>query len=146
MVTIVRGEYQVVSPSGSQRIFPGAILIIKSLSKNLNDLIRKSCLRLKGAKTEKLVSQKMLKSDDIALIEVVLRDDSPLIGRTAVETQLRSRYNTNLIAVSRNGISSVERLKELRFNSGDILLLQVPKVSLNDVYSKMRCLPLAEKR
>lgn len=145
VVSITRDEYQIVSPSGSDKIFPGDILIIKSVSKDLNDLMRKSCLDLKGAKTEKLISETALKSDNIALVDVVLRDDSPLIGRTAIQTQLRTRYNANLIAVSRQGISNVERLKELHFESGDILLLQVPEVSLNDVYSKMRALPLAER-
>lgn len=145
VVSITRDEYQIVSPSGGDEIFPGDILIIKSISKDLNDLMRKTCLDLKGAKTEKLIAETALKSDDIALVEVVLRDDSPLIGRTAIQTQLRTRYNANLIAVSRQGISNVERLKELHFESGDILLLQVPEVSLSDVYSKMRALPLAER-
>ena len=72
-----------------------------------------------------------------------MRDDSPLIGRTAVETQLRTRYNANLIAVSRKGTVNVERLKSLKFNRGDILLLQVATSCMDDVFSKIRCLPVA---
>ena len=145
VVSILRGQRQIVSPGGSQEIFPHDILIVKSMPSNLNELIHKTCLELKGAKTDKLVSEKLLRSDDVALVEVVLRNDSHLIGRTAVETKLRNRYNANLIAVSRKGVYTVERLKKLRFNSGDILLLQAPKVSLTDMYEKMRCLPLSEE-
>lgn len=142
VVSINRKNRQIVSPGGMQRIFPGDILIIRSLSSNLNEIINKTCLHLLGAQEEKLSSETLLKSDDIALVEVVLRNDSHLIGKTAVETKLRNRYNANLVAVSRKGISTIERLKTFKFNSGDILLLQAPKSSLDDMYSKMRALPL----
>lgn len=67
-------------------------------------------------------------------MEVVLRDDSLLIGRTALETRLRNRFNVNLIAVSRKGEPSFERLKSFRFKTGDILLMQVPKSIQQDIY------------
>lgn len=145
VVSIVRDDYRIASPGGSRKIYPGDILIIKSAHSNLNDLISKTCFDLKGAKTEKLASEKLLKSDDIDLVEVVLRNDSPLIGKTAVEIKMRNKYNANLLAVSRKGISNIDRLKMFKFQSGDILLLQVPRASLNYVYAKMRCLPLAER-
>lgn len=146
VVTIIRNERQIVSPGGSQQILPKDILIVKAMPSNLNDLIHKTCLELKGAEKDKLVSETLLRSDDIALVEVVLRNDSHLIGRTAVETKLRNRYNANLIAVSRRGVYTVDRLKNFKFNSGDILLLQAPRTSLQDMYTKMRALPLAEQK
>ncbi len=142
VVSITRNNRQIVSPGGMQKIFVGDILIIKSVPTSLNEIINKTCLKLLGAQTEKLSSEKLLRSDDIALVEVVLRNDSHLIGRTAVETKLRNRYNANLIAVSRKGVFTIERLKTFKFSSGDILLLQVPKSSLEDMYTKMRALPL----
>ena len=145
VVRIIRDNQQITAPGGNEKIFEKDILIVRALSDNLNDLITKTCLDLRGAKVDKLASEKLLRSDDVALVEVVLRDDSPLIGRTAVETRLRNRYNANLIAVSRKGISSIERLKMFKFESGDVLLLQAPKANLNDLYLKMRCLPLAER-
>ena len=145
VVNIMRESDQILSPGASQKIFPKDLLIVKSSSERLNDLTRKSCLQLKGPKSQKLISENNLRSSDISLVEVVLRDDSPLIGRTAVETQLRTRYNANLIAVSRKGTVNVERLKSLKFNRGDILLLQVATSSMDDVFSKIRCLPLAQR-
>ncbi len=144
IVTIIRGGRQITSPGGRQTILRDDILIVKAMPSNLNDLIHKTCLELKGAETDKLVSETMLRSDDVALVEVVLRNDSHLIGRTAVETKLRNRYNANLIAVSRKGVYTVDRLKNFKFNNGDVLLLQAPKASLHDMYSKMRALPLTE--
>lgn len=145
VVSIMRQGDQILSPGASQKIFPDDLLIVKSSSERLNNLTRKSCLQLKSPKSQKLISENNLRSNDISLVEVVLRDDSPLIGRTAVETQLRTRYNANLIAVSRKGIVNIERLKSLKFNRGDILLLQVAASSLDDIYGKIRCLPLAKR-
>ncbi len=145
VLSIIRDGYRIISPGGDQQLLRGDILIVKALSSDLTDLVTKTCLDLKGARKDKLVLKSDLKSDEIALVEVVLREDSPLVGRTAIETKLRNRYNANLVAVSRKGISSVERLKHFRFHTGDVLLLQIPKTSIQYAYTKMRCLPLAER-
>lgn len=145
VLSIIRDGYKIISPGGNQRLLRGDILIVKTLTSELKDIVNKTCLKLKGDKKDKLILERDLKSDETALVEVVLREDSPLVGRTALETRLRNRYNANLVAVSRKGISSVDRLKHFKFNRGDVLLLQIPKSALQDTYSKMRCLPLAER-
>lgn len=145
IVSIERRGRQIVSPGGNRLIFPGDILIVKSMPDKIKDAVKKTFLELKVGDEEKLRRENLLKSDDIALVEVVLRNDSHLIGRTAVETKLRNRYKANLVAVSRKGIYRVDRLKKFRFNSGDVLLLQAPKSNLNDMYAKMRCIPLSEE-
>ncbi len=93
-----------------------------------------------------LESTPYLSSRDFELIEVVLREESLLIGRTALEINLRNRFNVNLIAVSRQGSVSIERLKSFKFRSGDILLLQAPKSKLQDIFKALSCLPLAERK
>ena len=100
---------------------------------------------LRGAKKNLVIEESLINSRNTALVEVVLRDDSPIVGRTALETKLRNRYNINLVAVSRKGVYSVERLKTIRFKAGDILLIQAPTTILRDIYTKLGCLPLAER-
>lgn len=146
VVSITRDKRHIASPGGHDVILPNDILIVRAMPEELNNLILKTCLELKGANKEKLISEKLLRSEDITLVEVVLRNDSNLIGRTAVETQLRNRYNANLIAVSRKGVYTVDRLKKFKFNAGDVLLLQAPRSNLKEMYSKMRCLPLTEEK
>lgn len=145
VVSVISQDQRITAPSASHVLYPGDILIVEAVSADLSELLSKTCFELKGAQIEKLTSERMLKSEDIALVEVVLRGDSPLIGKTAVETRLRNRYNANLLAISRKGVPSVARLKDVRFRSGDLLLLQVPRDTLSDLYGKMRCLPLAER-
>ncbi|MDF2548504.1 MAG: family permease [Anaerosolibacter sp.] len=145
VLSIIRNGRKIIAPLASEQLMASDILIVKAISSELTNLIEKTGLSLKGAKAECLNSETSLKSEDFALVEVVLREDSPLIGRTAVEIQLRNSFNVNLVAVSRIGIPPVKRLKTFRFKTGDILLMQVPESILQETYSKLRCLPLAER-
>lgn len=145
VLSIIRNKQNIIVPKANQALQVGDELIIKTESSELTDLIRRTDVALKGAKLDYLESVPLLKSNEFTLVEVVLREDSLLIGRTAVGVKLRNRYNVNLVAVSRRGELSVERLKTFRFKAGDILLLQAPASILQDIYHKLSCLPLAER-
>ena len=145
VLSIIRNKHNIVVPHANEVLLPGDELIIKTDSLELTDLIKRTETSLKGAKLDFLESVPLLKSDEFNLVEVVLREDSLLIGRTALEVKLRNRYNVNLVAVSRRGAREVERLKSFRFQAGDVLLLQAPVSILQDVYRKLSCLPLAER-
>lgn len=145
VLSIIRNKQRIYGPSANEQLIVGDVLIIKTLTPQLANLVEKTGLSLKGSKLDSPDSIPLLKSENVGLVEVVLRDDSLLIGRTALETRLRNRFNVNLIAVSRKGESSFERLKSFRFKTGDILLMQVPHSIQQDIYSKLRCLPLAER-
>lgn len=141
----MRKTKKIVAPLGSERLQAQDLLVVKTDHNELAKLLEKTRLTLKGTKMTHDDSGKMLSSEDYTLVEVVLRDDSPLVGRTAIEVQLRNRYGVNLVAVSRKGHSSIHRLKTFRFNVGDILLLQARVSDIKDTFSALRCLPLAER-
>lgn len=143
VLSIVREGRRIVAPNAYENLMSGDVLIIRAVTSELSDLIKRTGLSLKGAKMD---SSSSLSSRDMALVEVVLKEDSFLIGRTALQLKLRNRFNVNLIAVSRKGVSSIKRLKSFRFKSGDVLLMQVPVGTLQDTYSKLGCLPLAERK
>lgn len=145
ILSIIREKYKIIIPKPNERLFSKDVLIIKTDSLELKELINRTGLSLKGAKLDFLESVPYLKSDEFTLVEVVLREDSLLIGRTAFEIKLRNRYNVNLVAVSRQGQLSTGRLKTFKFKPGDILLLQAPVSILLDIYNKLSCLPLAER-
>lgn len=143
VLSIVRNKKRIVAPKAYETLFEGDLLIIRAVTSELSDLVKRTGLQLKGAMKDPSSS---ISSKNMALVEVVLREDSFLIGRTALQLKLRNRFNVNLIAVSRKGISSFGRLKSFRFRPGDILLMQVPVSILQDTYFKLGCLPLAERK
>lgn len=139
VLSIVRNKVKTVAPTANEQLLKGDVLIVKSPTQELVKVIEKTGVSLKGENKINIDSR------NIDLVEVVLRSDSLLIGRTAFETKLRNRFSVNLVAVSRKGVSSFQRLKSFRFQAGDILLMQIPKDLLNETCSKLGCLPLAER-
>lgn len=85
------------------------------------------------------------RSDDIVLMELVVRPESPLLGRSAKDLLLRSRYGINLLALSREGRRSRSRLRTLPIQAGDLLLMQGPADVLAQFASDSGCVPLAER-
>ena len=145
IVSIIRGNKTIIAPNASDQIEECDLLVIKADHNELSKLIEKSGFILKGSKVIYDESGKMLSDEEHTIVEIVLRDDSPAIGRNIIELDLRRRYSANLVAVSRNNISSYYRLKSHRFRPGDILLLQCSRATLQETLAKLRALPLAER-
>ena len=84
-------------------------------------------------------------TNDIVLVEMVLLPGSVLAAQSATDISLRTRYGLNLLAVSRQGNRSVERLRTMLLRPGDILLLQGPPNAISEFASDTGCVPLAER-
>ncbi len=82
---------------------------------------------------------------EITLMELVVRPEASLIGRSARDLSLRTRYGLNLLAVSRNGSRSKSRLRTLKIQAGDLLLMQGPLETLTEFAADSGCVPLAER-
>lgn len=55
--------------------------------------------------------------------EVVIGDDSPLVGATLRDADFRARYNAAVLAVHRSGERLGAKLGEVRLRAGDLLLV-----------------------
>ncbi len=85
------------------------------------------------------------RTDDIILMELVVRPESALNGRSASDILLRSRYGLNLLAMSRAGARTRVRLRTLKLRPGDLLLMQGPSDTLVDFAADFGCVPLARR-
>jgi di/tricarboxylate transporter len=85
------------------------------------------------------------RTDDIILMELVVRPESALNGRSASDILLRSRYGLNLLAMSRAGARTRARLRTLKLRPGDLLLMQGPSDTLVDFAADFGCVPLARR-
>ena len=84
-------------------------------------------------------------SNDVGVIEAVVRNDSSLIGRSAGRLGLHEQFGVNLIAVSRSGARIDRRLAETRLRAGDVIVLQGPIEIVFERLSELGCLPLAQR-
>src|SRR5690606_27261348 len=83
------------------------------------------------------------KRDNVGVVEAVVRNDSPLVGRSAAQIRLSQRFQVRVLAVSRSGERIAHRLRSLRFRPGDVVVLKGNLEQLPDTLGELRCLPLA---
>lgn len=84
-------------------------------------------------------------SEGMALMEVVVPDDSRIVGRSANDIKLLYRQNTTLLGVARKGKRFRDRVRRLPIESGDVLLLLGASEHLPSVAGWLGVLPLKER-
>ena len=172
IVGMVRGGMRLTAPSPHRILHAGDILVIEAAADTLASVLSALGLKLEAAgppleeaaiadatelakKTEtaqadgeeegQVDEKPRRRSEEIVLVEMVILPGLSISGRSAKDFDLGPRYGVNLLAVSRQGNRSVERLRAMPLRAGDILLLQGPPESISDFASDTGCVPLAER-
>ena len=94
---------------------------------------------------EKAKEAKSPDDHEVVLAEFAVLPGSAIVGRSASDLYLRTRFGINLLAVSRQGRRTIARLRTLAIREGDVLLLQGVGEALGDFGIQFGCLPLAER-
>ncbi|ALM53057.1 SLC13 family permease [Halomonas huangheensis] len=84
-------------------------------------------------------------TEGLHLIEAVVRNDALLSGRSASELRLFTQYGLHLVAVARDGARLRQRLRDIRFRPGDVVLFQGEAEELGEKLAMLGCLPLADR-
>ncbi|ODT69733.1 MAG: permease [Pelagibacterium sp. SCN 63-23] len=84
-------------------------------------------------------------SANVGVIEAIIGESSALIGANAQELTLFDRTGLNLLAISRRDERFTERLGQIRFRNGDVILLQGHLKRIPDLLREWDCLPLVER-
>lgn len=82
---------------------------------------------------------------EITIRELVVQPGAQLIGRSASDVQIRTRFGINLLAISRQGDRSIRRLRWTTLSAGDVLLMQGQEESIASFSATMGCIPLAPR-
>jgi di/tricarboxylate transporter len=139
---LVRGKKRRMLPPPTERVRDRDVLIVEGepdAIKGLIDVAKLELLDSEGLDTDRL------RSEDVEVVEAVIKPGSRLAGRTPKQTRLRRAYGINLLAVARHGKRIHERLRDTKLQVGDVLLLQGPADTLNDSLIEFGCLPLADR-
>ncbi len=167
VVGLVRNEVRMTAPHGGRRIREGDILVLDADVEALAEALSVHGIKLEeqGASSEedepaearpapeeaakgegeKPERKDPARDEDIVLRELAVLPGSTLVGRTATEMRLRTRYGLNLLAVSRAGHPPRARLRTLRLKPGDLLLMQGPAEVMADFINDTGCVPLGER-
>jgi di/tricarboxylate transporter len=86
-----------------------------------------------------------LTGEAVAVTEVVVPEGARIQGSSSMDVRLLYRQGVTLLGISRRGERFRERVRRVRIEAGDILLLLGPEERLADVVGWLGCLPLAER-
>ncbi len=140
VMAIYRGKRRLLAPASVERLWQDDILILEGDPSTLEPLLEGDKLEQTGRRDFK---DEDLKSDEISVVEAVLMPNSPIEGRSMRGLRIHDRYGINLLAVAREEMAPRARLGSIRFQTGDVLLLQGESNTLQQALSAMSCLPLA---
>ncbi|MDG1802421.1 MAG: SLC13 family permease [Paracoccaceae bacterium] len=98
-----------------------------------------------GFADEKREGRLRADGDGVALIEVVVTDQSRINGKNAQSIGLAWRQRSVLMGISRQGRKIKSQVRKEIVQTGDILLLLVPSDNAADVTEWLGCLPLADR-
>lgn len=94
---------------------------------------------MRGTKVERMLE------DDMDLVEAVVRPGSRMAGSELQSLRLRARYDTDILAVSRQGRAFRGRMRKFTFRPGDVVLFYGPRDHMPDLMARMGCLTLQSR-
>jgi di/tricarboxylate transporter len=134
----------IVSASGKRRtplpdavLQAGDVLILEGDPEALERLVGQGALTL---------ADRASPGADIGTVEAIVGQNSGFIGMTAQSLVLFHQTGLTLLAISRRDKRFTERLGEIKFRMGDVLVLQGDVERLPELLREWDCLPLAERR
>jgi di/tricarboxylate transporter len=142
VAAIIRENHRRYIPAGFWPLFAGDILVLKADTHALSKLVDAATLELIHGKE---LAPGEARDEGLGVVEAVVTPNSTMIGSTVEQLALRERYGLNLLALSRSGRRIGQRLRRIRFQEGDLVVLQGREERLNDKLAALGCLPLAER-
>jgi len=136
----------IVSTNGKRRlplpdslVKEGELLLLEGEPEALDTIVAQGKLVFSERRDAQLAAE------NTGVVEAIVGEQSSLIGRSARELTLFDMTGLNLLAVSRRGKRFTERLAEIRFQNGDVIVLQGNLDELPDLLRQWDCLPLVER-
>ncbi|MBM1221399.1 SLC13 family permease [Ponticoccus sp. SC2-23] len=170
IVGLVRNEVRMTAPHGGRRIRPDDVLVLEADVDALAEALSVFDIKLENAivappeeakgdaietsggpdgkedrDAEDDESPMQEGNKDIVLRELAVLPGSAIVGRSAKDMSLRTRYGLNLLAVSREGHPPRSGLRTIKLKSGDLLLVQGPAAAVDEFTSDTGCVPLGAR-
>jgi di/tricarboxylate transporter len=142
LTTVVRERFRRYRPTPALRLQAGDVLLLEGEPDALERVVARGGLQLAGQGSDAPATGT---GDEVGVIEGVVTGDSMLVGETPTSLGLRERHQVAVLAISRSGERIVQRLRSVRFQAGDVVVLQGRFDVLPEALQKLGVLPLAER-
>jgi len=140
LLGLVRRGKRLPGAAREEVIRAGDVIVMEGSPQALEQFLAVSGMEAAGSEKHGGIASKT-----VDLVEVVIPPGARIVGRSALEVRLLYRHGVTLLGVSRRGKSFRDRVRKLRIEAGDILLLLGPAAQLPDVVAWLGSLPLADR-
>ena len=174
IVGLVRNEVRMIAPHGARRIHGNDILVLDTDVDGLAEALSAFNIKLgeqelpqkqeeatdefaaqyaselaqkEGQRTKtEHAGESTQYDEDVVLRELVVLPGSTIVTRSANDLRLRTRYQLNLLAISRQGHPPRSRLRKMKLKPGDLLMMQGPAEMMAEFINDTGCVPLGERK
>lgn len=140
---ILREESRRYVPSEHWRLYAEDVLTLVGDTHALKSIVDHAKLDLVGQKPP---AEGAPKRTDVAVVEAVVTERSSLVGASLERLRVRDHYAVNVLAVNRGGQRIVLPLRRLRFQTGDVVVLEGHVDAVPQAMGELQLLPLAERK
>jgi len=138
---IQRDEQEIPAPGARRYLRPGDVLYAQGAADRLILLARQQKLSTPTERTKRALN---LTTRGGRLVEVMVAPGSPLVGRTLRNERFAQRYDATVLAVQHHGVTVHERLADIVFHVGDLLLVHGPGEALERLADEPAFVPMGE--
>ncbi|MXW65778.1 MAG: SLC13 family permease [Gemmatimonadales bacterium] len=141
VLDIERGEQEITAPHGDRHIRPGDVLYVQGSAERLLELARRQRLETPRERKEQGLD---LAGGSGRLVEVLVAPGSSLVSRTLRDLNFAQRYDAAVLAIQHHGVTVTERLAEVSFRVGDLLLVHGTANALGRLVEDPGFVPVGE--
>jgi di/tricarboxylate transporter len=124
-----------VRRGGSRLMLPLSAIVIEKNDRFLVALHRHGGRAMKPDGLLEELGAQLLATVDGLVSELVVHDESTLLGETLAHSDFRQRYNCVVLAVHRSGVNITEHVAELPLEAGDTLLVITALSNLEAIHA-----------
>ena len=135
VIAIVRGRKTITRLRRNTRIQPDDILLIEGSAEKLLNA-RKELGLATANESKRHAELDKLSEEDIGIVEATLAPRSSMARRSLRSLNFRERYGYTVLAIRRQGEMITKRLRSVRLQFGDDLLLQGPRHRMSELQEK----------
>lgn len=132
VIALVRGSQTVTKLERNTTIIQDDILLIEGSAENLLRA-RKELGLVTANESKRHAELDKLSEEEIGIIETTLAPRSSMVNRSLRSLGFRERYGFTVLAIRRQGEIITKRLRSIRLQFGDDLLLQGPRDRMQEL-------------
>lgn len=140
---LINKKRYITSPHYLSEISKENFLIIEGSQEDISRFNFDHKLQILSANEDYLES--LFASNNLSLIEAVVAPNSIVSGSIVEDIRINTKFGVHILAISKDGKSIKGRLKHLKVESGDVLLLYGDEKLIDESLVSLNLLPLARR-